>query len=143
MALQIAQREMEGIAILDLQGSITFGEDCIKLWGALDALRKAGKINVILNLKEAGDIDSEGLGVLASGLAKFRKCGGNLALVNLDRTHLELLVLTKLAVAFELFEDEREAVNSFFPGRGTKRYDILQFVEEQAAKARASHQGKA
>ena len=143
MPLQITQREMEGIAILDLHGSITFGEDCITLGEALDALRKAGQVNVILNLKEVAQIDSEGLSVLASSLVAFQKCSGKLALVNLDKTDLELLVLSKLSLAFEPFEDEREAVNSFFPERDIKRYDILEFVQEQAAKARESPKGEA
>jgi anti-sigma B factor antagonist len=43
---------------------------------------------------------------------------------------MELLVLTKLDTIFDVFEDEQDAVNSFFPGREIKRFDILAFVRK-------------
>ena len=55
-------------------------------------------------------------------------------LVNVDRAHLELFLLTKLAIAFEFFDDEQDAVNSFFPDRALKRFDILKFVQQEAGK---------
>jgi anti-sigma B factor antagonist len=51
--------------------------------------------------------------------------------VNLNRSHLEIFLLTRLANVFELFDDEQDAVNSFFPGRALKRFDILNFVEQE------------
>ena len=65
------------------------------------------------------------------GLARLRKAGGRLALVNLNRSHLELFLLTRLAIAFELFDDEQDAVNSFFPDRTLRRFDILNFVQRE------------
>jgi anti-sigma B factor antagonist len=52
-------------------------------------------------------------------------------LVNLNRSHLELFLLTKLAIAFEFYDDEQTAVNSFFPDRRLKHYDILDFVQQE------------
>ena len=40
-------------------------------------------------------------------------------------------MLTKLAIAFEFFDDEQDAVNSFFPNRALKRFDILSFVQHE------------
>lgn len=51
--------------------------------------------------------------------------------MNLNRSHLEIFLLTRLANVFELFDDEQDAVNSFFPGRALKRFDILNFVEQE------------
>jgi hypothetical protein len=48
---------------------------------------------------------------------------------NLRTNHLELLVLTKLEKIVEVFEDEQDAIDSFFPDRSVKHYDILKFVE--------------
>jgi anti-anti-sigma factor len=58
-----------------------------------------GKANILLNLKYLSEIDSTGLGTLVFGLARLRKAGGRPALVNLDRSHLELFLLSKLAIA--------------------------------------------
>ena len=59
-----------------------------------------------------------------------RKAGGVLKLENLNRRNIELLVMTKLATVFDLFTDEQDAVNSFYPDREIKKFDILNFVEE-------------
>ncbi len=134
MNLQIEQREIEGIIILDLKGPLTLGHGDLELRDRLPALHQSGKVNIILNLKDVSDIDSTGLGTLVFGLARLRKTGGRLALVNLNRAHLELFLLTRLAIAFEFFDDEQDAVNSFFPDRALKRFDVLSFVEEEGGR---------
>jgi anti-sigma B factor antagonist len=130
MSLHIEQREIEGIVILDLKGALTLGHGDLELRDRLPSLHQAGKVNIVLNLKDVTEIDSTGLGTLVFGLARLRKAGGRLALVNVNRSHMELFVLTKLAIAFEFFDDEQEAVNSFFPDRALKHFDILSFVQQ-------------
>jgi len=131
MSLHIEEREKEGIVILDLKGSLTLGDGDLALREKLAALHQSGKINIILNLKEVADIDSTGLGTLVFGLAKLRKAGGRLALVNVNRNHLKLFLLTRLAIAFEFFDDEQDAVDGFFPDRELKHFDVLEFVQHE------------
>jgi anti-sigma B factor antagonist len=131
MSLHIEQREREGIIILDLKGPLTLGHGGLELRDRLPALRQSGKVNILLNFKDVSHIDSTGLGTLVFGLARLRKAGGRLALVNLDRSHLELFLLTKLTIAFEFFDGEHDAVNSFFQDRALRRFDILNFVQHE------------
>jgi len=84
----------------------------------------------VLNLKDVSEIDSTGLGTLVFGLARLRKTGGRLALVN-SIGRIWSFLLTKLAIAFEFFDDEQDAVNSFFPDRALKRFDLLEFVQHE------------
>jgi anti-sigma B factor antagonist len=133
MSLEIIERKIEGIVILDLSGPLTLGNGEGLLRDRIAALRQSGKVNVVLNLKEVNDIDSTGLGTLVFGLAKLRKAGGKLALVNVHQSHVELFLLTKLAITFEFFGDEHDAVNSFFPDRAIQHFDILEFVQLQGA----------
>jgi anti-sigma B factor antagonist len=51
--------------------------------------------------------------------------------MRLNRRNVELLALTRLHTVFEVFAEEQDAVNSFFPGREIKRFDILAFVKNQ------------
>jgi anti-sigma B factor antagonist len=131
VSLHVEEREREGIVILDLKGPLTFGPPDLELRGRLAALHQSGKVNIILNLKEVTGIDSTGLGTLVFGLARLRKAGGRLALLNVNRTHLKLFLLTRLAIAFEFFDDEQDAVNSFFPDRELKHFDVLEFVQHE------------
>lgn len=130
MALEIKQRAREGIAILDLKGRITVGEEAGVLRDEFGKL--AG--NVILNLRNVEFIDSTGLGALVLGFTSLRKRAGRLKLENLSRRHVELLVFTKLTTVFEIFTDEQDAVNSFFPDREIQHFDILSFVKEQTGQ---------
>ena len=75
-------------------------------------------------------IDSTGWARWSCARRAVRKAGGTMKLLNLNRRNIELLVMTKLATVFDLFTDEQDAVNSFFPDRAIKTFDILSFVEQ-------------
>ena len=129
MSLEITQREREGITILEMKGRITVGKEATALREKCAELQAANVTNVILNLADVEYIDSTGLGALVICATTARKNGGSVKLVNLNRRNIELLVMTRLSTAFETFNDEQEAVNSFYPDRKIKAFDILDFVQ--------------
>jgi len=130
MALDIQQREREGIVILKLTGRITVGSEAGMLRDKIAALSDAGQRNVVLDMAEVHYIDSTGLGALVMCATSLRKNQGNMKLLDLNRRTIELLVMTKLATVFEIFNDEQDAVNSYYPDRKIKTFDILNFVEQ-------------
>jgi anti-sigma B factor antagonist len=131
LSLEIGRRERENITILDLKGRLTVGEAAGLLRATMGELVAAGVSNVLLNLEHVDFIDSTGLGALIVCFTSLRKQGGRLKLENLTRRNVELMLFTKLTTVFEIFNDEQDAVNSFFPDREIKRFDILSFVQEQ------------
>jgi anti-sigma B factor antagonist len=130
MHLEIHTRDREGIPILDFKGRITAGEEVGAFRAAFDALVAKSDVKMLLNLMHVDYIDSTGLGALVMCSTHTRNAGGVAKLVHLNRRNLELLVLTKIDTIFEVFDDETDAVNSFFPGRAIKRFDILSFVQQ-------------
>jgi anti-sigma B factor antagonist len=130
MKLQITPREREGITVLSLSGRLVAGDETTALRDMVRGLMAAGTKNIVLNLAEVSYIDSTGLGTLVLCYTSLTREGGSLKLLNLSKRSTELLILTKLTTVFELFDDEQSAVNSFFPGRELKRFDILSFVQE-------------
>ena len=129
MALEIQQREREGIVILALEGRITVGDEASALREKISALNAAGLRKIVLDMAKVNYIDSTGLGALVMCATSLRKNDGNVKLLNLNRRNIELLVMTKLATVFEIFNDEQDAVNSYYPDRKIKTFDILSFVE--------------
>jgi anti-sigma B factor antagonist len=129
MSLEITQREREGITILEMKGRITAGKEAAALREKCAELQAAQVTNVILNMAEVEYIDSTGLGALVICATTAKKNGGSVKLVNLSPRNIELLVMTRLSTAFETFNDEQEAVNSFYPDRKIKAFDILDFVQ--------------
>jgi len=133
MSLEKQEREREGIQIVDLKGRLTVGE-VSPVRDRVRELVAAGTNRFIFNLREVDYIDSTGLGTLVICYTGLRKAGGSAKLLNLSRRHLDLLILTKLTTVFEIFTDEQDAVNSFFPDREIKRFDILSFIQSTEAE---------
>jgi len=131
MDRHLSQREKEGIRILDLRGQLKAGDSESTLRSAISALARDNVVHIILNLAAVTKIDSDGLEALVLCHTQIRKSGGALKLARLNIEHLSLNVLTKLNTVFEVFVDEQDAVNSFFPGRATRHYDILEWVQEE------------
>ena len=130
MALEIHQKDREGITILDLKGRITVGPEASALREKVGALNAAAGLKLILNLAGVDYIDSTGLGALVMCATTLRKNNGIIKLLNLSKRNIELLVMTKLATVFEIFTDEGDAVGSYYPDRKIKSFDILDFVNK-------------
>jgi|SRR5665213_2080774 len=129
MSLEIGQREREGIVLLDLKGRITMGDEVSAFRIAFEKLAEKPGSKLILNMHGVDYVDSTGLGALVMCSTRFRNSGGVAKLVNVNRRNIELMIMTKIDTIFEVFADETDAVNSFFPGREIKRFDILAFVQ--------------
>ncbi|HUS08250.1 MAG TPA: STAS domain-containing protein [Bryobacteraceae bacterium] len=136
MSLEIEERVKEGIVILDLRGRLIVGDPVSNLREKVRELSAAASTNVVLNLAGVDYIDSTGLGGMVISFTTLQKAGGALKLANLSKRNLELLVLTKLSTVFEIFDDEQDAVNSFFPNREIRKFDILSFVQQQGESSK-------
>src|ERR1700733_13123706 len=130
MSLEIRESSREGVVILSLKGRLTVGE-ASAVREKVSAVAAAGSVNVVLNLEHVEYIDSTGLGALVICFTSLKKAGGALKLVNPNKRNGELLLLTKLHTIFEVFNDEQDAVNSFFPDREIRHFDILKFVQAE------------
>lgn len=127
--LEIAVREIDSIVVLDLAGKLIAGEPCNSFRSAIREQQAAQHLRLIVNLEKVDFIDSTGLGALVLCFTTLQKAGGALKLLHVNKRNIELLVLTKLSTIFETFQEEQDAVNSFFPERKIERFDILQFVK--------------
>jgi anti-anti-sigma factor len=131
MALSIREREKEGVRILDMKGRLTVGDEVAQFREKLRAEIDSGHTSIVLNMQDVDYVDSTGLGTLVICYTSLQKAGGSMKLLNVNRRNIELLILTKLTTVFEIFSDEQDAVNSFFPGREINKFDILNFVRSQ------------
>jgi anti-sigma B factor antagonist len=134
MTFEISERAKEGIAVFDLTGRLIVGPFCGALREKIQAALQAEKRQIILNLAGVDYIDSTGLGTMVLCYTSAQKAGGTLKLLNLNRRGLELLVLTKLTTIFDIFNDEQDALNSFYPDREIKKFDILDFIKKSKSE---------
>ena len=111
--MDIKERVVGGISILDLSGKIVLGEGDLQVKERIKDLLGDGQRKILLNLADVNYIDSAGLGALISSYTTVRREGGSLKLVNLTKRIKDLLAITKLITVFETFESEAEAIASF------------------------------
>jgi anti-sigma B factor antagonist len=111
--MQIEQRAVGDVVVLDLKGKITLGEGDELLKDKVNSLVNQGHRKIVLNLAEVPYIDSAGLGEIVRTYTTVSRQGGSLKLLNLTKRITDLLSITKLLTVFETFETEDEAVRSF------------------------------
>ncbi|MBO0799355.1 MAG: STAS domain-containing protein [Blastocatellia bacterium] len=113
MQLEIKERTVGEVVILELSGKITIGEGSVQLREAVSRLLEAGRNRIILNLAAVSYVDSSGIGELVSRYTTTKNTGGRLKLLNLPKKIKDLLMITKLLTVFEIYEDEQAALDSF------------------------------
>ncbi len=111
--MDIAERTVSGVTVLDLKGKMTLGEGDELLKDKINSLLADGKKKLILNLEGVPYIDSAGLGEIVRTYTTVSRQGGSLKLLNLTKRIEDLLSITKLLTVFETFDTEAEAINSF------------------------------
>ncbi len=111
--MNIVERRVGDITIIDLQGNIMFEDGDLEVRGAISRALDAGRKKLILNMAEVPYMDSAGLSELVRTFVAINKRGGRMALLDLTRKVNDLLTIAKLLTVFETFDSEAEAVKGF------------------------------
>ncbi len=112
MALKLSTRTIEGVAVVDCNGRIVFGDEAAKLREQVKTML-AKTPSIVLNLGNVGYIDSGGLGTLVGLYTSARSAGGEIKLANLTPRVGDLLQVTKLLTVFDVHNSEQNAVAAF------------------------------
>ena len=102
--MQIDERLVGDVKILDLTGKMTLGEGDELLRDKVNSLVHQGHKNLILNLEGVPYIDSAGLGEIVRTYTTVSRQGGKLKLLGLTKRIQDLLSITKLLTVFETNE---------------------------------------
>lgn len=113
MSMKATNRQVEGVAVVDMSGRITLGEGSVVLRDTIRDLIGKGQKKILLNLGDVTYIDSSGIGELVSAFTAVRREGGELKLLNLTKKVHDLLQITKLYTVFDIKDDEATAIKAF------------------------------
>jgi len=111
--MQIEERVVGSVTVLDLKGKLTLGEGDELLKDKVNSLVQQDRKLILLNLEGVPYIDSAGLGEVVRTYTTVSRQGGKLKLLHLTKRIQDLLSITKLLTVFETFESEPEALKSF------------------------------
>ena len=111
--MEIAERTVNDVTVLDLRGKMTLGEGDELLKDRINSLLSNGRKKLVLNLEGVPYIDSAGLGEIVRTYTTVSRQGGSLKLLNLTKRIEDLLSITKLLTVFDTFDSEADAIKSF------------------------------
>jgi anti-anti-sigma factor len=113
VALEITQREVNGIYVLALEGRLVLGEESNGLRTTVENLLSVGATKIVVNLEHVNYVDSAGLGALIEMHRKTAAKGGRLVLSNLGPNLKRALEIARLLPIFETCPTEAAAVAVF------------------------------
>jgi anti-sigma B factor antagonist len=111
--MQIEERVVGNVTILDLKGKVTLGDGDEALKDKINSLIHQDRKRILLNFADVPYVDSAGLGEIVRTYTTVSRQGGQLKLVNLTKRITDLLSITKLLTVFETFESEADALKTF------------------------------
>lgn len=111
--LATTQRDVGDVTILELTGEILLDDGDLAFRQCIHDLLARGRRRILVDLAGVTYIDSSGVGMMAAKLKTVREAGGDLRLLHLTSRGQRLLSLLKLRTAFETFDDEPMALQSF------------------------------
>jgi len=111
--MQIIERSVGDVTVLELKGRLIVGDGDDVFRDALNRLIQLGRKEILLNLDEVTYLDSGGLGVMVSKYISLCKRDGHMKLCRVHGRPLKVLGITRLLTVFESFDSEEEALKSF------------------------------
>ena len=113
MALEITQREVQGVYVLTLSGRLVLGQESGGFRSTVEKLLSSGATRVVVNLEGVKYVDSAGLGALIEAHRNTKSKGGHLKLCSLGPKFKQALEIVRLIDMFETFPTEAAALASF------------------------------
>ncbi len=111
--MQLTTKDDGHVTILTVDGDLVIGESESLFKRTVTRLLEEGKVNLLVDLRKVGFLDSSGLGALVRAMTSSQKEGGQTKLLGAGPQIRKLLEMTKLDSVLENFTDMETAVSSF------------------------------
>ena len=107
--LEASVRQQSGIGVIDLRGEIdSFGEEAMNR--AYAEAERVSASAILLNFTGVDYINSTGIALIVSLLARARKSGRRLLTTGLSSHYVEIFQITRLADFMHIYPDEATAL---------------------------------
>jgi anti-sigma B factor antagonist len=117
MAVSLAIRYEDDVAVVDASGRITLGESSIALQETLRALVTEGRKKILVNLAGVSFMDSAGIGEMVGCYVSASHKGCRIRLCELTKRVSDLLEVTRLYSVLDIQQREEDALRSFRQSR--------------------------
>jgi anti-sigma B factor antagonist len=102
-----------GIVVIEPKGNFVGGDETDELRDTIKKYADEGNKKLVIDLGNVLYLNSTALGVLISAHSNYSKREGKIKLCQLNKNLENLFVITKLALIFDSYSTQQEAVDSF------------------------------
>lgn len=111
--MKIESRLVDDVHILDCNGRLLMGPATIAVRNSIRTILKSGGRKIVLNLAEVNQIDTLGASELVSAYTTVVNQGGDMKLLCLTKKTRDILAITRLVTAFQVYDSEKAMIASF------------------------------
>ena len=111
--MNVAERQIEDVTILDLDGPLTTGVGDEALRQSINEHVVEGHQKILINLSGVSRIDSTGIGQLVASIKMANRFGSTIKLVRIGSKVRHILNLSRLLPLLDFYEAEDDALESF------------------------------
>lgn len=111
--MQVTERTVGTVVILDLDGKLILGEGDLQLREHIVKLLEAGQKNILLNFKKVSRLDSSGLGEMVRAITTCLRYSARLKVCSVPPKIMDLLQSVRISGALNVHPDEAAAVASY------------------------------
>ncbi len=112
-SIKITEIKDKDISVIAPKGNFVGGDETDELRDTIKKLSDEGNKRLVIDLGEVLYLNSTALGVLISAHANYSKREGKIKLCQLNKNLENLFVITKLALIFDSYPTQEEAIQSF------------------------------
>ena len=102
-----------GIGLIEPSGSLIGGDETDSLRRAISDFAGRDYSKLLVDLSSVTYMNSTAIGVLVSGLTTYSKKGWHLKLCGINKNIDSIFVVTKLSLAFDVYDTRKDALASF------------------------------
>ncbi|MGD0338549.1 MAG: STAS domain-containing protein [Bacteroidota bacterium] len=110
---KVTRFEEGGIIVIEPKGELIGGTETDDLRNAINDAVSRGNTKLVIDLGKVHYINSTALGLLTSTHVNYTKRNSRVVLCNVEKQINSIFIITKLALIFEVYKDQNEALACF------------------------------
>ena len=114
--MQIIQRQLDNVAVLDLKGTVHCGDGDRELEAIVKDLTNCGCVRLVINLREVTHIDTMCLGVFIAAQVRFKRRHGGVNLLHTPPRIQHMLSIARVDQFLPTYATEEAAIRALANG---------------------------
>jgi len=111
--MKFSMEKKNDVVVIQLQAALEGGPDTFELKDEVKARLGEGSRKFVLDMENAGFVNSTGIGVVVGVYSSIKQAGGGLKISGVSDRARRAFVVTGVWSLFDVYDTEKEAVAAF------------------------------